>query len=170
MYENIEELKNHFPFLKLPKRGEIKWFAEKTGYSRTQVGDIFAGRRTYTDRFRRMALDAVQNRLFELGKLPPGFEAIVNPEEMKRRMRRFDNNDLIPADTGVAEELVSSEITDAKAVYDYLTEKFGPEMGAMIAQNRDTIMKMTEALTFKETQNVIACIAKILSERHNILP
>ncbi len=102
--------------------------------------------------------------------MPLSFEAKASPEEIKRRMRKFDNSALIPADTGVTEVLVNPEITDAKAVYDYLSERFGPEMGAMIAQNKDTIMKMTEALTFKETQDVIAYIAKILSERNHLLP
>ena len=170
MFEKIEQLKNYFPILMLPKRGEIKWFAEKTGYSRTQVGDIFAGRRTYTERFRKMALDAVQNRMLELGKMYPSVDAKGGSEDINKRVERPVYN------VGKREikesygDVANTGILNLKETDDFLSLRFGPEMVAMIAQNKNTIMKMIEPLTFMETQEVIGYIAKILSDRNNATP
>jgi hypothetical protein len=170
VFEKIEQLKNYFPILMLQKRGEIKWFAEKTGYSRTQVGDIFAGRRTYTERFRKMALDAVQNRMLELGKMYPSVDAKGWSEDINKRVERPVYN------VGKREvkesygDVANTGILNLKETDDFLSLRFGPEMVAMIAQNKNTIMKMIEPLTFMETQEVIGYIAKILSDRNNATP
>lgn len=60
----VDMLVNELGFI--PPRGRIKWLSEKTGYSRTQVGDILAGRRTFTERFKRLAFDSIRKELIEL--------------------------------------------------------------------------------------------------------
>ena len=61
----LEDLGRLLESAHVPARGRIKWISEKTGYSRTQVGDILGGRRTFTNRFKKMAMDAILNELKE---------------------------------------------------------------------------------------------------------
>ena len=87
---DIGSLINQLDMALIPARSRIKWLAEKTGYSRTLVGDVLGGRRTYTDRFKKMAHDAIQNELLKLSKKFPNIMAsavkppVFNPDEAEQ--------------------------------------------------------------------------------------
>lgn len=56
----------------IKKHGRIKWLAEKTGYSRTQVGDVLGGRTAITTRFLRIANSAITDEMARLYYLEEG--------------------------------------------------------------------------------------------------
>jgi hypothetical protein len=71
----LDELFLEMQKLGIKKHGRIKWLAEKTGYSRTQVGDVLGGRTAITTRFLRIANSAIIDVMARLYYLEEGESA-----------------------------------------------------------------------------------------------
>lgn len=59
--ETIEDLISRMDLTGIKKHGRIQWIADRTGYSHTQVGDILRGKRTYTERFKKLVTTALKD-------------------------------------------------------------------------------------------------------------
>lgn len=130
----------------IPIRGRIKWLSEKTGYSRTQVGDILAGRRTLTDRFKRLAIDAMVREIeaqFNKYKSSPEFISI------KAKV--------------AAHHIETTVLTDAADLENSLVEKFGPEIVQTI---KDGVKAQIDSLTLPEVLQVSGHIKTIVDSRN----